>query len=101
MMLCRGMWIGALTSVAVATGMLSLARSDEYPTLNVAPLCHGITAQSSLAEGLSDVTFDQCVKAEQIDRQTITKEWSTFSSDDKKHCIAEATMGARCATVEN
>ena len=100
MMLCRGMWIGGLTSVAVATGMLSLARSDEYPTLNVAPLCHGITAQSSLAEGLSDVTFDQCVKAEQIDRQTITKEWSTFSSDDKKHCIAEATMGGESSYTE-
>jgi hypothetical protein len=30
----------------VATGMFSLARSDEYPTLNVSPLCHGITAQT-------------------------------------------------------
>jgi hypothetical protein len=79
---------------------ISPARSDEYPTLNVAPLCHGITNQSSLQEGLRSVTFDECVKAEQTDRETMIKEWSTFSSDDKSHCIAEATMGGESSYTD-
>ncbi len=41
------------------------ARSDEYPTLSVAPLYQGITDQSDLQEGLRNVTFEQCIKAEQ------------------------------------
>jgi hypothetical protein len=93
MMLCKGIWIGALTLVVVATGAISVARSDQYPVLNVAPLCHGIVGQSYLQEGLSSVTFDECMKAEQADRETMIKEWSTFLSDDRTHCINEATMG--------
>jgi hypothetical protein len=93
MTLCKGIWIGALTLVVVATGAISVARSDQYPVLNVAPLCHGIVGQSSLQEGLASVTFDECMKAEQADRETMIKEWSTFSSDDRTHCINEATMG--------
>ena len=70
-----------------------MARSDQYPVLNVAPLCHGIVGQSSLQEGLGSVTFDECMKAEQADRETMIKEWSTFLSDDKTHCVKEATLG--------
>jgi hypothetical protein len=33
------------------------------------------------------------MKAEQTDRESMIKEWSTFSASDKQHCIAEATMG--------
>jgi hypothetical protein len=69
------------------------ARSDRFPKLNVAPLCHGITDQSTLQLGFRTVTFDECMKAEQEDRQTMIKEWSTFSSSDRQHCIAEATTG--------
>jgi hypothetical protein len=87
------MWIGSLALVVVATGAISVARSDQYPVLNVAPLCHGIVGQSSLQKGLGTVSFDECMKAEQADRETMIKEWSTFSSSDRTHCINEATMG--------
>jgi hypothetical protein len=89
--------VGALAVLAIS---VSAARADEYPTLNVAPLCHGITDQSSLQEGLRRVSFDECVKAEQTDRETMIKEWSTFSSDDKRHCIAEATMGGESSYTD-
>src|SRR5690348_8110836 len=46
-----------------------------------------------LEAGLHSVSFDQCMQAEQVDRETMIKEWSTFSADDRRHCIAEATMG--------
>jgi hypothetical protein len=100
MTLCRSIWIGALTLAAITTGTLSSARSDEYPTLNVAPVCRGIANQSSLQEGLGNETFDQCIEAEQTDRQTMIKEWSTFLADDRRHCIAEATMGGESSYTE-
>ena len=92
----------AILAVALTGLALSIvpARSDEYPTLDVKPLCRGITNQSSLQEGLRSVTFDECLKAEQADRETMIKEWSTFSADDKRHCIAEATMGGESSYTD-
>jgi len=84
-----------------ALGASSLsARSDEFPVLDVAPLCHGITEQSTLQEGFRTVTFDECIKAEQEDRQTMIKEWSTFSADDRTHCTAEAKMGGESSYTD-
>jgi len=100
MTLRRSIWIGVLPFAAIVTGAVSPTRSDEYPNLNVVPLCHGIVDQSSLEEGLPSVTFDDCVKAEQADRETMIKEWSTFSSGDRTHCIAEATMGGSSSYTE-
>ena len=44
--------------------------------------------------------FDQCIKAEQLDRDTMIKEWDTFSADDKRHCIALATTGGESSYTE-
>ena len=85
------------TAAAVALAALgvsgSAARSDQYPTLNTTQVCHGITQQSDLEAGLFQTSFDQCMKEEQAVRDTMIKEWAAFSSDDKTHCVAEATMG--------
>jgi hypothetical protein len=86
----------ALCAIAYAAP----AHGDAYPKLDVAPLCHGIVAQSDLQEGLQSVTFDQCMKDEQDDRNQMIKEWSTFSADDKRHCIAEATMGGQSSYTD-
>ena len=72
---------------------ISAVRSDQYPVLNVAPVCRGISSQSSLEAGLRATSFDQCMKGEQDDREAMIKEWSTFNANDKRHCIAETTMG--------
>jgi hypothetical protein len=80
--------------------LISPARSDQYPVLNVTPLCHALTDQSTLQLGLRDVSFDDCMKAEQSDRQTMINEWSTFSADDRRHCIAEATMGGESSYTD-
>jgi hypothetical protein len=91
-------------AVAIALGALgvsvSAARSDQYPTLNTAPLCHGITNQSDLQEGFRSVSFDQCMQAEQTDRETMIKEWSTFLADERRHCVAEATMGGESSYTD-
>jgi hypothetical protein len=91
----------AVATIFAALGLsASLSRSDEYPTLNVAQVCHGIADQSDFQDGLSTVTFDQCIQAEQNERDAITKQWSTFSLDDRKHCIAETTMGGDSSYTE-
>jgi len=89
-----------LFALAVLAVSISAARADQYPTLNVAPLCHGITQQSDLQEGFRDVTFDQCMKAEQEDREAMIKEWSTFLPSERAHCIAEATMGGESSYTD-
>ena len=78
------------------------ARSDEVPNLDVKQLCVGIASQStdSLAGGYPKVDFDRCMSAEQEDRDQLKKAWPTFSSDDKKHCVAEAKMGGESSYTE-
>jgi hypothetical protein len=80
----------AMNAAAIST---VAARSDRYPVLDVAPLCRGLTSSSSLLEGLDAGSFDNCMKGQQDDRQDMIKQWSTFSAEDKRHCIAGATMG--------
>ena len=77
--------------LAAILSQITPARSDEIPNLNVAQLCRGIVSQVAdpMAEGEPTVTFDRCMSAEQADRKELEKVWSTFSADDKKHCVAE------------
>ena len=80
--------------------MVPAARSDQYPVLDVAPVCHGIASQGELEEGLRQTSFEQCVQSEQDVRDELKKEWSTFNSDDKRHCTAETTMGGESSYTE-
>ncbi len=94
-----------LVTIVVLPAILSptvSARSDEIPNLDVAQLCRGIVSQAAdpLAEGEPTVTFDRCMSAEQVDRKELEKEWSTFSADDKRHCVAESQMGGESSYTE-
>jgi hypothetical protein len=40
------------------------------------------------------------VESEQAVRDELKKGWSTFNSDDKRHCIAETTMGGESSYTE-
>jgi hypothetical protein len=83
-------------------GSILSARSDEIPNLDVRRLCRGIASQATdpLAGGEPTVTFDRCMSAEQADREELKKVWSTFSADDKKHCVAETKMGGESSYTE-
>jgi hypothetical protein len=78
------------------------AQSDEIPVLNVQPLCRGIVSQADapLQAGERSVTLDECLKAEQVDRESIKQEWSTFSASDRTHCITEATVGGESSYTD-
>ena len=83
--------------VATVLGALCLSgsptRSDDIPTLDVTPVCRGIASQSELEVGLQQTNFQQCLQSEQATREQLKKEWSTFTTADKSHCVALAKTG--------
>jgi hypothetical protein len=92
-------WIGSIFALAVA---IPSVRSDDIPVLHTEQICHGIVNQSgdSLTAGDPKVAYAQCMDAEQKDRDTLSKEWSQFTADDKRHCTAETTMGGESSYTE-
>src|SRR5215467_1522268 len=80
--------------------MVPTARSDDVPTLDVNPVCHGIAMQGELEAGLQRTNFEQCVQREQATRDEIKKQWSTFTTPDKSHCVALAKTGGESSYTE-
>jgi hypothetical protein len=95
----RGYFAPAIAIAMITPAILS-ARSDDIPTLDVNPVCHGIATQGELEEGLQQTSFQQCVKSEQEVREQIKKEWSTFSTADKSHCVSLAKTGGESSYTE-
>ena len=56
--------------------------------------------QGELEVGLQQTGFDQCVQSEQAVRGDLKKEWSTFSTADKSHCVALAKTGGESSYTE-
>ena len=73
--------------------MVPAAQSDQIPVLDVNPVCHGIATQGELEEGLRQTSFQHCVQSEQATREQLKKEWSTFATADKSHCVTLAKTG--------
>jgi hypothetical protein len=91
----------ALGTVLAAICLSGLpVRSDDIPTLDVNPVCHGIAMQGELEAGLQQTSFKQCVDSEQSTREEIKKNWSTFSTSDKSHCVALAKTGGESSYTE-
>jgi hypothetical protein len=78
----------------------SSARSDDIPTLDVNPVCHGIALQGELQAGLQQTSFQKCVESEQAVRDEVKKQWPTFSTADKSHCVALAKTGGESSYTE-
>jgi hypothetical protein len=95
----RSYFAPAIAIAMILPAILS-ARSDDIPTLDVNPVCHGIAMQGELEAGLQQTSFQQCVQSEQETREQIKKEWSTFSAADKSHCVALAKTGGESSYTE-
>ena len=95
----RSYFTPAIAIAMILPAILS-ARSDDIPTLDVNPVCHGIAMQGELEAGLQRTSFQQCVQSEQETREQIKKEWSTFSAADKSHCVALAKTGGESSYTE-
>jgi hypothetical protein len=91
--------VGSIVALLLA---IPAVRSQNVPVLHSEQICHGIVKQSgdSLSAGDPKVAFSQCMDAEQKDRETLVKEWSQFTADDKRHCTAETTMGGESSYTE-
>ena len=89
----------AIALVMIMPAILS-ARSDDVPTLDVNPVCRGIASQGELEAGLQQTSFQECVQSEQAVREDVKKEWSTFSTADKTHCVALAKTGGESSYTE-
>jgi hypothetical protein len=87
-------------ALAMTVSAILSARSDDIPTLDVRPVCRGIASQSELEAGLQRTNFEQCVQSEQAVREQLKKEWSTFSTADKSHCVALAKTGGESSYTE-
>ena len=95
----RSYFAPAIAMVMIMPAILS-ARSDDIPTLDVNPVCRGIAMQGELEAGLQQTSFQECVKSEQAVREEIKKEWSTFTTADKTHCVALAKTGGESSYTE-
>ncbi len=94
----------ALSVVAMfAVGVRPLwARSDNVPDLHVEQLCHGIASQSSdpTTANYPAVSFERCMQAEREDRDQLQKQWTRYTSEEKRHCVAEASAGGSASYTE-
>jgi hypothetical protein len=91
--------LGAIFALLVTA---PLARADDVPVLQVEQVCHGIVDQSggSLTVGDPKLAFDQCMAGEKSDRESLSKEWGTFTAEDRRHCTAETKMGGESSYTE-
>ena len=90
---------------ALALGMqlvMPVAAGDGVPHLNVEQVCKGIAQQGGVT--FRDPAIDQekknCLDSEQSIRDQLVKQWSSFSADDRTHCVNESVMGGDSSYTE-
>ena len=84
----RSYFAPAIAIAMIMSAILS-ARSDDIPTLDVKPVCHGIAIQGELETGLQQTSFQQCEQSEQATRDEIKKTIVQFfgSRQESLRCL--------------
>jgi hypothetical protein len=82
-------------ALALGASLITLA-ADGVPTLKVEPSCKAAGA-AGLGMGR---TAESCMNDEKAAREDLVKTWSTFSADDKTHCLSMVTTGGSPSYVE-
>jgi hypothetical protein len=72
------------------------------PQLDVEPVCKGIAEQGGVTFRDPAVPQEKknCIESELAVREELVKQWSSFSADDRTHCINETTMGGESSYTE-
>jgi hypothetical protein len=90
---------------ALALGLqlvMPIAAGDGVPHLNVEQVCKGIAEHGGVT--FRDPAVDQekknCLDSEQAIRDQLVKQWSSFSADDRTHCVNESVMGGDSSYTE-
>jgi len=91
-----------LPSVLALGAQMLVSVADNVPNFNIEPVCQGIAVQggtnyrdTSIAQSKQD-----CINSEREVRQQLVKQWSTFSANDKRDCVNEASMGGESSYTE-
>jgi hypothetical protein len=90
---------------ALALGLqlvMPVAAGDGVPQLNVEQVCKGIAEQGGVTFRDPQVAQEKknCVESEQVIRDQLVKQWSSFSADDRTHCVNESVMGGDSSYTE-
>jgi hypothetical protein len=82
--------------------IIPVAAGDRVPQLDVEPVCKGIAEQGGVTFRDPAVPQEKknCIESEQAVREQLVKQWSSFSADDRTHCINETTMGGESSYTE-
>ena len=82
--------------------VVPVAGGDGVPQLNVEQVCKGIAEQGGVT--FRDPQVEQqkknCIDGERVIREQLVKQWSSFSADDRTHCVNESVMGGDSSYTE-
>jgi hypothetical protein len=82
-------------ALVLGSSLITVA-SDGVPILKVEPSC-----KSAGAAGLMmGRTTESCMNDEKSAREDLVKTWSSFSADDKTHCLSMVSTGGGPSYVE-
>jgi hypothetical protein len=90
-------------ALALSVQLITLvATGDRVPQLDVEPVCKGIAEQGGVTFRDPAVPQEKknCIESELTVREELVKQWSSFSADDRTHCINETTMGGESSYTE-
>ncbi|MGA8651944.1 MAG: hypothetical protein ACLP19_13180 [Xanthobacteraceae bacterium] len=82
--------------------VMPVAAADSVPHLNVEQVCKGIADQGGVTFRDPSVPQEKknCLDSEQVIRDQLVKQWSSFSADDRTHCVNESVMGGDSSYTE-
>lgn len=81
---------------AFVLGSSLITVAADVPTLKVEPSCKAAGA-AGLMMGR---TTESCLNDEKSAREDLVKNWSSFSADDKTHCLSMVSTGGGPSYVE-
>jgi hypothetical protein len=95
MILPKALALGAQLLMPVAAG-------DGVPNLNVEQVCEGIAKQGGVTFHDPAIAQEKknCLDSEQAIRDELVKQWSSFSANDRTHCVNESVMGGDSSYTE-
>ena len=84
-------------ALVVASNLVTVAAGGGgVPTLKVEPSC-----KAAGVEGvITGRTSESCLNDEKAAREELVKNWSSFSGDDKTHCLSMVSTGGSPSYVE-
>ena len=82
--------------------VVPVAGGDGVPQLNVEQVCKGIAEQGGVTFRDPQVEQEKknCIDSEKVIREQLVKQWSSFSADDRTHCVNESIMGGDSSYTE-